>query len=418
VIRIHLFRCSLPRATADALNRESGRIYTEVLVAHYRVYRHSGHWLSWGAGEKINDRASDTFLQAHSRDAAQQGFYKACHTAWACRRSGLEERSPHRRKFFRTTIWKKTGIRKEREVLLLSLGRGHAPVVVGLPSNLSALPGESFLELRLVWERGSRRYEWHAVVEDRVEAKPSPSQKAAGVDLGEIHPAAVTDGEQGVVFAARTLHALSQDTHRRLSELQVRLAKKARGSLRYQRLMARKSRFLGKQKRRRDIEHKVSRAVVAWAVERGVGVLAVGDVRDAGDGVELGTQATQRISSWPHGKLRQYIQYKAEAEGIRTELVEESYTSQTCPRCGSRHKPRGRVYRCPACGFLGHRDGVGATVILSRHMAGEVGKLPGPTAPVKYRYPFWVMRSRLDTAQVARQKREAAGLMVFDKLNG
>jgi hypothetical protein len=197
-------------------------------------------------------------------------------------------------------------------------------VVVGLPSNLSDLAGESFLELRLVWERGSRRYEWHAVVED-------------GVDLGEIHPAAVTDGEQGVVFAARALHALSQDTHRRLSELQERLSKQERGARRYRRLMARKSLFLGKQKRRRDIEHKVSRAVVAWAAERGVGVLAVGDVRDAA-------------------------------------------------------------------------DGVGATNILSRYVAGEVGKVPGPTAPVKYRYPFWVMRSRLDTAQVARQKREAAGL--------
>jgi putative transposase len=411
MIRTHLFRCSLPRATADALNQESGRIYTEVLVQHYRVYRRKQHWLSVGAGEKINDRRSTTFLHAHSRDAAQQGFYKACQAARACRKQGLEVRYPYHRKTYRTTIWKNTGIRKQGEVLLLSLARGHAPLEVRLPSFLVGLPEGSFVELRLVWERASRCYEWHAVVEDGEEPEPLLGEKAAGVDLGEIHPAAVTDGEQGVVFTARALHALSQGTNKRLAELQERLAKKERGSRRYRRLMARKSRFLGEQKRkRRDIEHKVSRAVVEWAVERQVGVLAIGDVRDAADGVELDRRNNQRISSWPHGKLRQYIEYKAEAAGIHTELVDEGYTSQTCPKCGHRHKPRGRVYRCPVCGFRGHRDVVGATNILSRFVAGEVGKLPGPSGPDMYRYPFWVMRSRLDTAQVARLKREAAGL--------
>jgi hypothetical protein len=70
MIRTHVFRCRLPMESADALNRESGRIYSGVLVEHYRILRHSKHWLSPGAGEKLSDLLSGTFLHAHSRDAA------------------------------------------------------------------------------------------------------------------------------------------------------------------------------------------------------------------------------------------------------------------------------------------------------------------------------------------------------------
>jgi len=91
MIRTHVFPCRLPKETADALNRESGRIYTGVLVEHYRILRHSDHWLSPGAGEKVSDHLSTTFLHAHSRDAAQQGFYKACKTAHVQKSAGMKQ---------------------------------------------------------------------------------------------------------------------------------------------------------------------------------------------------------------------------------------------------------------------------------------------------------------------------------------
>ena len=54
------------------------------------------------------------------------------------------------------------------------------------------------------------------------------------------------------------------------------------------------------------------------------------------------------------------IEYKATLAGIKVEFEDESYTSQTCPNCGHRHKPRNRNYHCKACGYKYHRDGVGA----------------------------------------------------------
>lgn len=91
MLRTVQFACTLPKAEADALNAESGRIYTDMLVRHYRLYRKQSVWLAPKNGERVEDTlGGPTTLHAHSRDAAQQGFYKACKTAKACKQVGLE----------------------------------------------------------------------------------------------------------------------------------------------------------------------------------------------------------------------------------------------------------------------------------------------------------------------------------------
>jgi putative transposase len=103
----------------------------------------------------------------------------------------------------------------------------------------------------------------------------------------------------------------------------------------------------------------------------------------------LSRENRQKISNWPHGQLRQYITYKAAAVGIGTELINEAYSSKTCPnpQCGHLNKPKGRRYVCAKCGYVGHRDNVGSTNILSKY---ETGKLAQrlPCSHTKYRHPF------------------------------
>ena len=160
----------------------------------------------------------------------------------------------------------------------------------------------------------------------------------------------------------------------------------------------------------------ISREIVDTAVAQQAGTIVIGDVRDIADGVDKGAKHNQKMSQWNHGKVRQFVKYKAEAEGIKVELVDEKYTTQTCPSCGHCHKPRGRDYQCPSCGFQAHRDVVGQVNILSVYTHGEPGKIPAPTV-VKYRIPhnLRVMRRCPDTGQgaipVAREPfREAVGL--------
>jgi putative transposase len=190
------------------------------------------------------------------------------------------------------------------------------------------------------------------------------------------------------------LRSQRQYLAKRLADVQAAQSRTSKGSRRWKRLQKVKTRFRARQRRRiRDIEHKVSRAVIDVAVEREAGTIAVGDVRDVADGKRLAAKSQQKVSTWAHGRMRQYITYKAEAEGMRVVLVDEHYSSQTCPCCQQRHKPRGRLYTCGRCGFRGHRDGVGAVNLLSRHLHGEVGQIR-PPEETKYRRPAVVIGKR------------------------
>jgi putative transposase len=410
MLRTVQFACTLPQDEADALNAESGRLYTDMLVCHYRIYRRKGVWLPPEQGERWEDQhGGPTTLHAHSRDAAQQGFYKACKTAKACQAAGLDTKYPYHRKHWRTTIWKTSGIRLHDGVLRLARARGLAPVPVALPPHLLSLPASAFREVRLVWDRVSQHYTWHLVIEDGMPPPPAPpGDHTAAVDLGEIHPASATDGNETVIFTCRALRSNQQYTAKRVGELTAKQDHKHKGSRRWKRLHRRTTRFRATQRRRaRDLEHKVSRAVVDWATEREVHTLVIGDVRDVADGKRLNRKSQQKIAVWSHGRQRAYLTYKAEAAGITVVLVDEAYTSQTCPgmlpdgtACLHCSKPKGRVYRCPACGFTAHRDSVGAANLLSRHDTGEPGHVrPGRE---KYRYPFVGKRSPLDTRELAR----------------
>jgi putative transposase len=417
MIRTRIIPCRLPKQEADALNLESGRLYTQVMVTHWRVVRKQGFWLGpWQAG-KLNDYYNPVKrLHAHSIDAAQQGFYQACQTARACRQIGRDTKYPHGRKKFRTTIWKNTAIKHQGNLLELSNGRGNPKIQIVLPEDLR--DSLRVLEVRLVYDKQAGGYNWHIVVENGKQPKPAPGSNIVSVDLGEIHPAVVGDEKEATIITGRERRALQPGHAKRSAALQHALSRKQKGSRRYKKLVRARTRMKAKHRRvMRDMEHKISRVVVDVAVESQAGILVIGDVRDVADEVDLGKRMNQKISQWNHGKIRSYIEYKAEAEGLQVKLVDESYSSQTCPNCGQRHKPRGRNFKCPSCGFRSHRDVVGQVNLLSRFKVGEVGKLLAPTQ-IKYRIPhnLRVMRGRRDTDQgvspVARSflEREAAGL--------
>ena len=413
MIRTHEFHCQLNRMEADALNRESGRIYTQTLVWHYRIYRRKGIWLSPAASERLGDFLSDTTLHAHSRDAAQQSFYKACKTAKVNRNLG--GKYPYKRKYYRTTIWKNTGISLQEGTLRLARAKSLKPVIIELPEHLKHLPADAFREMRLVFNLSSRQYDWHLVVEDSLPPNAPTGEKTLAIDLGEIHPMAVANDQGHVlIVTARQLRSLNRYRNKRLGVFSRHQAAKVKRSRSWKRLQRRKNKFLAKNERqRRDIEHKITRAVVNHAVAEKAGKVVVGDIRDIADGKRLNRQSQQKLGNWSHGQQVEYLTYKLSAEGIIFERQNEAFSTQTCPKCGALHKPRGRVYRCPSCGFVAPRDSVGACNQESKALFEEFGHVV--PASTKYLRCFDNRSSRVDTAQVARadsgrKSLEAAGL--------
>ena len=96
MVRTHVIACKLARARADALNLESGRVYTGVLVAHWRTVRKKNLWLSEGSAKRWSDTRTNARMHAHTIDAAQEGFYTACETTRGLRKAGFTEaKFPH-----------------------------------------------------------------------------------------------------------------------------------------------------------------------------------------------------------------------------------------------------------------------------------------------------------------------------------
>ena len=92
----------------------------------------------------------------------------------------------------------------------------------------------------------------------------------------------------------------------------------------------------------------------------------------------------------PYGKFIEKLRYKAKVNGITVIQVNESYTSQTCSKCGTVDKTN-RVYRglyvCKECGVVINADVNGALNILKKvspnyHKGIGVGAL---TSPVRLR---------------------------------
>jgi hypothetical protein len=60
-------------------------------VAHWRLVRKKGLWLSEGSGRRWGDTRTDARMHAHAIGAAQEGFYKACDVTRAVRKAGIAE---------------------------------------------------------------------------------------------------------------------------------------------------------------------------------------------------------------------------------------------------------------------------------------------------------------------------------------
>ncbi len=410
MIRVQIIACTLPADQTRALNRESGRVYTATLVQHYRTFRKAAHlWLNPLYHDRVLKAfCGPSFLHAHSYQAAQQDFYEACKTAKALKPSNPLARYPYKRKFYHTTTWKNTGITVVEGRMRLSLARGHDPIWVALPAHLAMLPATAFRQVQLVYSHATKRSCWHITLDDGLIPQPTPHTGVMAVDLGEIHPAACTNGEKATIISCRALRANAQHRNKKTADLQEMIARCKPGSRRWKKLVASRKRLQAQtDTRQRDMLHKVSRAVVQEAQAMQAGTIVLGDVRDVADKTKtnkrLNRENRQKISHWPHGQLRQYVTYKAAAVGITTELINEAYTSKTCPICGHHNKPKGRHYRCSECGFVGHRDTVGSTNILSKRTTGKLAQMV-PCKAIKYRHP--VRRASV----VRSDKRHVAGV--------
>lgn len=125
----------------------------------------------------------------------------------------------------------------------------------------------------------------------------------------------------------------------------------------------------------RDIDHKISREIVNFAIDNHVAVIRMERLAGIRATARTSRKNEKNLHTWSFYRLARYIEYKAALAGIRVEYVNPAYTSQVCPVCGRRNHARDRKYTC-SCGFHGHRDIVGAVNIRNAVPVADGNSLP------------------------------------------
>ncbi len=400
-------------AQCQALRQEAGRLWTDLVERHAQA-RLAGQWLSSQDLEQAT-KGGQYALGSQTVQALCQKLTANVATATELRRQEyadtgrIETEYPHHAKSYQTVIWKDQGVVWDRPGHIgLKNGLGRPYLYLPVPAKYG---GANVRKAELLWR--ADHYEL-ALTFDTGQAVPPPREtgEVAGIDLGEVHVAAITTSRRhALVLSGRLLRSFKQwrnKSHARISE---KLDRCKKGSRRSKRLVEAKAKVSAKgYRQQRDFLHKAAKLTVDFCAAEGVRRIVVGDVRDIQTGVSLGKVSNQKISQWPHGQFTRYVTEKAARRGIAVDWIDEAYSTKTCSHSGHVRKtsPRGRRFRCSGCGARIHRDVNGANNICSKGVHGVYAKVQADT--VKYLRPIGVAPStRAKSLARARTSRFQAG---------
>ena len=244
-----------------------------------------------------------------------------------------------------------------------TVGRLRSLRIMGNPSHIAMLRSGSIGETDLT--RCDGVWLLHAVI-DRPEAPPrEPVNGFLGVDLGIVNIATTSDGHQ---MSGVRLNRYRRRQQRIRSRLQAKKTSSARRLL--------KKRRRKEQRFAADINHQISKQIVAEAERTGRGI-AVEQLTGIRDRVRLRKPQRATLHAWAFAQLGQFLHYKAKRAGVEVVQVNPAYTSQQCHYCKWIDKNNRRSqasFICSRCGFVGHADHNAARNIAERGAAcwGEV----------------------------------------------
>ncbi|WP_066190342.1 RNA-guided endonuclease InsQ/TnpB family protein [Gracilibacillus timonensis] len=191
---------------------------------------------------------------------------------------------------------------------------------------------------------------WMAQISVTIPTVQGTGLKVMGVDLGLKVPAvAVTDDEKVRFFG--------NGRQNKYVKRKFRSERKALGKRK--KLNAIRNSKDKEQRWMKDQDHQVSRAIVNFAKDHRVSVIRLEQLANIRQTARTSRKNEKNLHSWSFYRLSQFMEYKANLEGIKVEYVNPAYTSQTCPTCFEKNKAQDRKYTCK-CGFKKHRDLVGA----------------------------------------------------------
>ena len=346
----------------DELASVSADLWNTICTWYWRTVDRKDHWLSREAMMRWHCKGHSD-LHSQTAQAVADQFYESINSWHRNDRKGNPPKN--RRKEWNKICWKSEAIKLRGDgKLRLSNGLHAEPLLLDWPVD----EAPKFVEIG--WNRG---YEVRAIYNTEINDQ-TIGNKVAGVDLGEKHLAAVATEEDSFLLNGGRLRALRKYQNQTKAVLREKISRKEKGSSRRKKLIESKNKQLDHLcSKITDLLHKLSRKLIDMLLERGVSTVVIGELKGIRDNADYGQRLNQRLHQWAHGRFADYVEYKAKENGMGVEYVDEQYTSQTCPRCGTAkesHK-NGRKFRCSSCGYEAHRDSVGAWNLRKKYVSEE-----------------------------------------------
>ena len=165
-----------------------------------------------------------------------------------------------------------------------------------------------------------------------------------GVDLGENNVFAVSSGK--VVSGGKIRHKRDQFLAKR-RRLQSNGSQSAKQLLK--KISGREGRCM------RQTNHELSKEIVEEAIREKAGIIVLEDLTNIRKRIKGGKRLKTRLHRWGFRQLQTFIQYKAEAKGLRVMYINPAYSSQECSLCGCLGVRERHLFTC-LCGNQQHAD--------------------------------------------------------------
>jgi putative transposase len=400
VLRVKFRRTARRSAQTDPVRRSMAALWNDMVKVHQRIRRSRGTWPTQAEFDRhfLKHKARYPGLPTGCIQQAVRKFFGNLRTTRANQEAGREARYPWRdRKRYATVPYRGDLVSWEKGVL--RLGGGNGGGAIGIP--MAEDPGEivkaelQFDEVLVTVKRPD------LVVNPIPEDRPA---RVAAADPGQRWAWAIlTEKGQSFMVNGRGLVSEKIRHAKKMSCLRSQLDQKQRDSRRWRKIKRRIAREKARSRRRvRDMNHKITCGVVRECEQARVTKLVLS--QPEGIATAPGRKAQrQRNGVWEYGEQTRQIEYKAQGH-FEVICDEERGTSSTCPRCQHRSHPSGRTFRCPACGWTGHRDLVGAGNQLGRHVPhADVAGLIMSTHP-RYLRSFATAKDRSSVVETDRSQ--------------
>ena len=180
--------------------------------------------------------------------------------------------------------------------------------------------------------------------------------RVLGVDLGIKYPAYMCLSDD----TYKREHIGSIDDFLRVREQMQTRRRKLQHDLKFNKGGKGRKKKLQALDRLRDKEknfattynHMISKNVIEFAKKYNCEYIHLEKLTKDGFSSEI-------LRNWSYYQLQQYIEYKADREGIKVRYVNPAYTSQTCSRCGNVDKENRleqEKFKCTKCGHKLNAD--------------------------------------------------------------